>query len=196
MNPELTAPASPSQSPAAAPASRRPAWLSFDNRYLPPVFITFILLVGQLGFRPRFAEKLIVEVLAEVEIAIRDATRFDLLREFNLGDEFFFCFLVRIVNERQRWTRSRARGLVSQNQLRDRRFMREVIRDACFFERACHSGTDVLRCCGGALHRGSRVGLNRQPATVWRTTITWASKTRGSGPSSFSSGWPSRAQYS
>ncbi len=48
MNPELTAPASPSQSPAAAPASRRPAWLSFDNRYLPPVFITFILLVGQL----------------------------------------------------------------------------------------------------------------------------------------------------
>ena len=48
MNSELTAPASPSQSPAAAPASRRPAWLSFDNRYLPPVFITFILLVGQL----------------------------------------------------------------------------------------------------------------------------------------------------
>jgi Na+-translocating ferredoxin:NAD+ oxidoreductase RnfD subunit len=44
MNPELTAPASPPQSRA----SRRPAWLSFDNRYLPPVFITFILLVGQL----------------------------------------------------------------------------------------------------------------------------------------------------
>ncbi|HWT01062.1 MAG TPA: RnfABCDGE type electron transport complex subunit D [Pyrinomonadaceae bacterium] len=44
MNPELTAPASPAQSQA----SRRPAWLSFDNRYLPPVFITFILLVGQL----------------------------------------------------------------------------------------------------------------------------------------------------
>lgn len=48
MNPELTAPANPSQSPAAAPASRRPAWLSFDNRYLPPVFITLILLIGQL----------------------------------------------------------------------------------------------------------------------------------------------------
>src|SRR3712207_4994168 len=30
------------------PRSRRPAWLSFDNRYLPPAFITLILLVGQL----------------------------------------------------------------------------------------------------------------------------------------------------
>jgi Na+-translocating ferredoxin:NAD+ oxidoreductase RnfD subunit len=48
MNTELTAPVNSAQPTAAATAEkRRSAWLSFDNRYLPPVFITFILLVGQ-----------------------------------------------------------------------------------------------------------------------------------------------------
>lgn len=54
MNPELIANASPAathpDASANAPEKRRPSWLSFDNRYLPPVFITFILLVGQLSF--------------------------------------------------------------------------------------------------------------------------------------------------
>ena len=52
MNPELTAPTNPAAThpPAdeALPEKRRLSWLSLDNRYLPPVFITFILLVGQL----------------------------------------------------------------------------------------------------------------------------------------------------
>lgn len=50
MNPELTAPVNGARAhpPADAPPKRRMSWLSFDNRYLPPVFITFILLVGQL----------------------------------------------------------------------------------------------------------------------------------------------------
>jgi Na+-transporting NADH:ubiquinone oxidoreductase subunit NqrB len=49
MNPELTAPVNSAQTTAAARAEkkRRFAWLSFDNRYLPPAFITVILLVGQ-----------------------------------------------------------------------------------------------------------------------------------------------------
>ena len=50
MNPELTAHASSPQVSKEAPVKRRFSWLSFDNRYLPPVFITFILLVGQLSF--------------------------------------------------------------------------------------------------------------------------------------------------
>ena len=55
----------------------------------------------------------------------------------------------------------------------------------------------LLRCGRGPLHGRPRVGLSgRQPATGWRTTITCASKTRGSGPSSFSIGCPSRTQYS
>ena len=48
MNTELTAAASSPQVSEEAPVKRRFSWLSFDNRYLPPVFITFILLVGQL----------------------------------------------------------------------------------------------------------------------------------------------------
>ena len=52
MNPELTAPvnsaATHPSADAAASKKGRFSWLSFDNRYLPPVFITFILLVGQL----------------------------------------------------------------------------------------------------------------------------------------------------
>ena len=41
--------ASASSAPAAGPAGRR-SFLSFDNRYLAPVLITSILLVGQLSF--------------------------------------------------------------------------------------------------------------------------------------------------
>jgi enediyne biosynthesis protein E5 len=48
MNPELTAPVNSATAATDAPAKRRSSWLSFDNRYLPPVFITLILLVGQL----------------------------------------------------------------------------------------------------------------------------------------------------
>lgn len=50
MNPEMTAPASSQTTVSDAPEKRRRSWLSFDNRFLPPVFITFILLVGQLSF--------------------------------------------------------------------------------------------------------------------------------------------------
>jgi Na+-translocating ferredoxin:NAD+ oxidoreductase RnfD subunit len=53
LNPELTTPVSSNPASSAAgsveaPGKRRFSWLSFDNRYLPPIFITFILLVGQL----------------------------------------------------------------------------------------------------------------------------------------------------
>lgn len=50
MNPEL------SVSPSTASSTTRPApsiwarWFSFDNRYLPPLFITCILTAGQLSF--------------------------------------------------------------------------------------------------------------------------------------------------
>lgn len=37
-------------SPPAPEKSERRSWLSFDNRFLPPVFITCILLAGQLSF--------------------------------------------------------------------------------------------------------------------------------------------------
>jgi Na+-translocating ferredoxin:NAD+ oxidoreductase RnfD subunit len=50
MNPELTAPISSAQTEPEAPAKRRGAALLFDNRYLPPLFITCILLTGQLTF--------------------------------------------------------------------------------------------------------------------------------------------------
>jgi enediyne biosynthesis protein E5 len=53
LNPELTANASSAATttaaaPVKAPEKRRGAGFSFDNRFLAPVFITFILLVGQL----------------------------------------------------------------------------------------------------------------------------------------------------
>ncbi len=48
MNPELTAPASSTPASVETPEKRRGAKFSFDNRFLAPVFITFILLVGQL----------------------------------------------------------------------------------------------------------------------------------------------------
>jgi enediyne biosynthesis protein E5 len=49
MNPELTAPASPATTaPADAPEKKRASWLSLDNRFIAPVFITFILLIGHL----------------------------------------------------------------------------------------------------------------------------------------------------
>lgn len=68
MNPELTAPANPSATPSAAvaPQKRRPSWLSFDNRFLPPIFITFILLVGQLvgGILESYEKTLIAIVSA------------------------------------------------------------------------------------------------------------------------------------
>ena len=50
MNPELTAPISSAQKKEEAVEKRRGAALFFDNRYLPPIFITCILLVGQLTF--------------------------------------------------------------------------------------------------------------------------------------------------
>ncbi len=50
MNPELTAPVSSAQTPTETIEKRRGAALLFDNRYLPPLFITCILLVGQLTF--------------------------------------------------------------------------------------------------------------------------------------------------
>src|SRR4051812_19603563 len=43
--------------------------------------IVVILLVRKFRLGPRFTEKLVVEVLAEVEITKRKTTRFDLLRE-------------------------------------------------------------------------------------------------------------------
>lgn len=51
MNPELTAPASSTATttaPVETPEKRRGAGFSFDNRFLAPILITFILLVGQL----------------------------------------------------------------------------------------------------------------------------------------------------
>jgi enediyne biosynthesis protein E5 len=52
LNPELTAPKSSAATAATVetPEKRRAARFSFDNRFLAPVFITFILLVGQLSF--------------------------------------------------------------------------------------------------------------------------------------------------
>ena len=54
---------------------------------------------------------------------------------------------------------------------------------------------DLLRRRRRPVLRRSRLGLISR-ATGARTTITCASKVRGSGPSSFSVGWPSRTQYS
>jgi Na+-translocating ferredoxin:NAD+ oxidoreductase RnfD subunit len=49
VNPELTAPVnSAAKTLGDAAEKRRASWLSLDNRYLPPAFITLILLVGQL----------------------------------------------------------------------------------------------------------------------------------------------------
>ena len=50
MNTELTAPAgsAATRTPAEEPEKRRGAKFKFDNRFLAPVFITIILLVGQL----------------------------------------------------------------------------------------------------------------------------------------------------
>lgn len=51
MNPELTAPASSAATATIeAPEKPRVTRFSFDNRFLAPIFITFILLVGQLSF--------------------------------------------------------------------------------------------------------------------------------------------------
>ena len=49
MNPERRA-APAAASSATPPASRWAHWLSFDNRYLPPLLITCILATGQLSF--------------------------------------------------------------------------------------------------------------------------------------------------
>lgn len=48
MNPELTAPTSSAPASVEAPEKPRGARFSFDNRFLAPILITFILLVGQL----------------------------------------------------------------------------------------------------------------------------------------------------
>ena len=53
MNPELTAPVASAQATTtadAAPEKRRSAWLSLDNRFLAPILVTCILLVGQISF--------------------------------------------------------------------------------------------------------------------------------------------------
>jgi Na+-transporting NADH:ubiquinone oxidoreductase subunit NqrB len=50
MNRELSVPISPAQAADKAPEKKRFAWLSLDNRFLPPLFITCILLIGQLSF--------------------------------------------------------------------------------------------------------------------------------------------------
>ena len=56
----------------------------------------------------------------------------------------------------------------------------------CAAERGRARGADLLRRCGGRFTEGSSRPDVAQPATVWRTTMTAASNTRGSGPSSFS----------
>ena len=50
MNPELTAPINPAQATPATTEVRRSSRFRFDNRFLAPLFITCILLVGQLTF--------------------------------------------------------------------------------------------------------------------------------------------------
>jgi Na+-transporting NADH:ubiquinone oxidoreductase subunit NqrB len=52
MNPELTAPASSATAVTGAPekSARKKSGSRFDNRFIAPIFITFILLVGQLSF--------------------------------------------------------------------------------------------------------------------------------------------------
>jgi Na+-translocating ferredoxin:NAD+ oxidoreductase RnfD subunit len=50
MNTELSVPISPAQASGKAPEKRGVARLRFDNRFIPPVFITCILLIGQLSF--------------------------------------------------------------------------------------------------------------------------------------------------
>ena len=47
---ELSVPISSAQTTVEAPEKRRPSWLNFDNRFLAPLFITCILLAGQLSF--------------------------------------------------------------------------------------------------------------------------------------------------
>src|SRR5438045_6803098 len=46
---ELSVPISSAQTTVEAPEKRR-SWLNFDNRFLAPLFITCILLAGQLSF--------------------------------------------------------------------------------------------------------------------------------------------------
>ncbi|MDT4955243.1 MAG: enediyne biosynthesis protein [Acidobacteriota bacterium] len=50
MNTELSVPINPAQASDKAPEKKRIARLRFDNRFIPPVFITCILLIGQLSF--------------------------------------------------------------------------------------------------------------------------------------------------
>ena len=47
---ELSVPISSAQTTVEAPEKRRRSWLNFDNRFLAPLFITCILLAGQLSF--------------------------------------------------------------------------------------------------------------------------------------------------
>ena len=72
MNPELTAPVnSAATHPGTEPEKRRPSWLSFDNRFLPPVFITFILLVGQfVGGILESYEKTLLAIAAAIATEI------------------------------------------------------------------------------------------------------------------------------
>jgi Na+-translocating ferredoxin:NAD+ oxidoreductase RnfD subunit len=67
MNSELSSTASP----AASSAPKRKSWVSLDNRYVAPVFITCILLGGQLSFGilesyPKTALAIVTAIVAEL----------------------------------------------------------------------------------------------------------------------------------
>jgi Na+-translocating ferredoxin:NAD+ oxidoreductase RnfD subunit len=71
MNRELSAPIVTTQAEGAGAQKRRAAWLSLDNRYLPPVFITLILLVGHLvGGILESYEKTLVAICAALAAEI------------------------------------------------------------------------------------------------------------------------------
>ena len=66
MNPELTAPVSSSAAALPEKAKRR-ARFSLDNRFIPPVFITCILLIGQLSFGMLESyQKTVLAILASI----------------------------------------------------------------------------------------------------------------------------------
>lgn len=65
--PELSVPISPAQAAGATPEKRRGAWLRLDNRFIPPLFITCILLIGQLSFGMLESyQKTVLAILASI----------------------------------------------------------------------------------------------------------------------------------